>query len=86
VQPPLVVGGQDGVGAPPLEAADEGLQAAGRAGDELVAAERLQAAAVPRVVLLDQVVDAHRRVAVGHVEATAWSGTTCSRHVEQRMT
>lgn len=74
MQPSLVVGGQHGVGAPLLEAADEGLQEADAAGDDLSAAERGQAAALLGVVLLDQVVDAHGGVTVGHVEPTACRG------------
>lgn len=73
MKPSFVVGGQDGIRAPPLEAGDKGLQAAERPSDELVAAERLQAAVILRVVLLDQVIDAHRGVAVCHVEPTAYT-------------
>lgn len=70
MKPPLVVSGQDGVCASVLEASDQRLQAAEGASDQLGAAERLQAAAVLQVVLLDQVVDAHGRVAVSHIEST----------------
>lgn len=71
MKPPLVVSGQDGVCASLLEASDQHLQAAEGASDQLGAAERLQAAAVLLVVLLDEVVDAHGGVAVVHVESTA---------------
>lgn len=70
VEPSPVVRGQDGVRPPLLEAADQRLQAAEGASHELGTAERLQAAPMLPVVLLDQVVDAHGRVAVSHVEAT----------------
>lgn len=81
MKPPLVVSRQDGICASLLEASDQRLQAADGASDQLGAAERLQAAAVFQVVLLDEVVDAHGRVAVGHVESTpcgwemAWIGS-----------
>lgn len=69
MKPPLVVSRQDGICASLLEASYQRFQAADGASDELSAAERLQAAAVLLVVLLDQVVDAHGWVAVGHIES-----------------
>lgn len=72
MDPSAVVRGQHCVRAPLLEAADEALQAADGASNELGAAEWLQAAAVLRVVALDQIVDADRGVTVGHIETTAW--------------
>lgn len=71
VKPSLVVGGQDSIWASLLEAADEFLQTVNSASDELGAAEWLQAAVMLSVVLLDQVIDAHRWVAVCHIESTA---------------
>lgn len=76
VKPPPVVSRQDGVCASSLEAADQRLQAADGASDQLGAAERRQAAAALQVVLLDEVVDARGRVAVGHIESTACGGQT----------
>lgn len=77
MKPSLVVGRQDGVWASMLEAADEGLQAADSPSDELSTAEWLQAAVMLYVVLLDQIIDAHRWVAVCHIEPTACKGTSC---------
>lgn len=70
MKPPPVVSRQDGIRASLLEASDQHLQEAEGASDQLGAAERLQAAAVLQVVLLNKVVDAHGRVAVRHVEST----------------
>lgn len=69
MQPSLIVDGQDGVRTVLLKASDERFQTVYRASDEHGAAERLQTAAVLPVVLLDQVIDAHRRVTVGYVDA-----------------
>lgn len=76
VEPSLVVGGQDGVRASLLKAADQRLEAADSPSDELSAAERLQAAVILHVVPMDQIVDAHCRVCVGHAEATACRDTS----------
>lgn len=53
MKPSLVVDGQNSIWASLLEAADEVLQAVDSASDELGAAERLQAAVMLSVVLLD---------------------------------
>lgn len=71
MKPPFVVGGQDGVRAPMLESADEGLQLGHCQCNKLCTAEWLQVADILFVVLKDQIVDAHGWVAVCHVEATA---------------
>lgn len=83
MKPPVVVEGQDGVRTSLLEAADEVFQAGNGSSDELGAAERLQAAAVHSVVVLDQVIDAHCRVAVSYVKTTA-----CREHnkIKQKQT
>lgn len=78
VKPPFVVGGQDGVRAPLLESADEGLQLGHCQCNKLCTAEWLQVADILFVVLKDQIVDAHGWVAVCHVEATA-----CETHDEK---
>lgn len=70
VKPSFIVDGKDGLWTSILEAADEGLQTGDCPSNELAAAERLQAAAMLSVVLLDHVIDAHCWVAVCHVEAT----------------
>lgn len=70
MEPSLVVSRQDRVCTSFLEAADQRLQAAEGASDELGTAERLQAAAMLQVVLLDEVIDARSWVAVSHIEAT----------------
>lgn len=72
VKPPLVVGGQDGVWAPLLESADEGLQVSHCPCDKLWTAEWLQVAVALFVLLNNQIVDAHGWIAVGHVKATSW--------------
>lgn len=74
MKPSPVVSRQDSVCASLLEAADQRLQAAGGASDELGAAERLQAASVLQVVPLDEVIDAHGWVAVSHIESTPCRG------------
>lgn len=74
VEPSLVVSRQDSVCTSLLEAADQRLQAADGASNELGTAERLQAAVILHVVLLDEVVDAHSWVAVSHIESTPCEG------------
>lgn len=83
MEPPLVVRGQDSVGAPPLKAADEGVQAGEGPGDELGAAEGLQTAAVLDVELTDQVVDADGRVTVGDVEPTTCGEVKGSKNISE---
>lgn len=53
-----------------MEAADESLQAADSSSYKLGTAERLQLAVMLHVILLDQVIDAHCRIAVCDIEAT----------------
>lgn len=80
MNPSLIVGGQDSVRASLLEAADEDLQTADSASNELAAAERLQTALMLYVVLLDQVIYAYCWVAVCHIEPTA-----CRAHYVQEI-
>lgn len=74
MEPSHVVSRQDSVCTSLLEAADQRLQAADGASDELGTAERLQAAVMLQVVLLDEVIDAHSWVAVSHIESTPCGG------------
>lgn len=76
MEPPLVVSRQHRLGPSLLEAADQRVQAADGASDELGTAERRQAALMLPVVLLDEVIDAHSRVAVRHIESTPCGAET----------
>ena len=71
MKPPVVVHVQDGIRSSLLEAVDEVFQTGNGSSDELRAAERLQAAVIHPVVVLDQVIDAHCRVAVSYVKPTS---------------
>lgn len=82
VKPSLIVGGQHSIWASLLKTADEIFQAVQTAGDELGAAEGLQTALILCVVLLDQVIDAQRWVAVCHINTTTYR----SHHVGKYVT
>ena len=83
MQPLVVVELKEGLAAVSLEGVDEFLGDGDCAGDELLHAAGLQGGAVAHVVVSDEVVDTHGRVAVGHVETTAW-GTRNHRTCRQR--
>lgn len=71
MKPPLVVGGQNGIWASLLKAADEDLQTAHHPTNELCTSQLLQTAVMLYVVLLDQVIDAYCWVAICNVDPTA---------------